>query len=460
MEAVVHCSQEQTGKGKTAMAGGKHSKSIRSLASSSAAATSSLSGDGDGSGGVIGADGLTTTTKRQKEKKSKSKKKGTKNKQSKSGKNNNRRNDTFTLPHDDKTTSEGLYMSQVLSTFNSEEMSRFEAFRRCTFRSDVLQDYIADCLIEAHEKRVLHYQQKKLCFFPAEQQNQNQIGKDKDKDRKRKRKIELKDLVARSSTANDQTNPAQEIAIVVSTLAKAYAQRLVMQAKIHQEEEIALKRLNANTNNNGNEKEKALSVSNELMPHHILQAHEFRVRRNLDPGFFLHAPKLHPNQCSSSNIYTNENNNVVNSFSFRGNVENESNISTDYDTNFYRSKVEAALLAQEAFDEFYKNHQNNQENDDEPQETKEKQNIDVDEEEHKDKKIKKEDGENNQIVKDKVMENATDIKETVDGTENTESSTYRSGQNQDSKKVDGVVLEQKQNVDEVAEVEDIDLMLL
>ena len=43
-------------------------------------------------------------------------------------------------------------MTQVLRTFNRLEQSRFEAFRRSTFRGDAISDYVAHLLAASEER--------------------------------------------------------------------------------------------------------------------------------------------------------------------------------------------------------------------------------------------------------------------------------------------------------------------
>lgn len=119
-------------------------------------------------------------------------------------------------------------MSQVMSTFNRLEQSRFEAFRRAGFPADAVSTFVAHCLIDEH----------------------GQSGR---------RAPILSELCA--------PGQAEEICIVVSTLAKAYAQRLV----------TAARRL-------------ATTTSNEpITPDQILAAFRDRQAKGLDPGFFLQA---------------------------------------------------------------------------------------------------------------------------------------------------------------------------
>jgi hypothetical protein len=118
-------------------------------------------------------------------------------------------------------------MAQVLSTFSRLEQSRFEAFRRATFCGDAIAKYVAHCLIEQHP------------------------------DAKGRAPV-LSEVCAEGQ--------AEEITVVVSTLAKAYAQRLV----------TAARRLVDGTNNH-----------QPIEPQHIIKAYEDRRAQGLDPGFFL-----------------------------------------------------------------------------------------------------------------------------------------------------------------------------
>jgi hypothetical protein len=117
-------------------------------------------------------------------------------------------------------------MAQVLSTFSRLEQSRFEAFRRATFCGDAIAKYVAHCLIEQHP------------------------------DAKGRAPV-LSEVCAEGQ--------AEEITVVVSTLAKAYAQRLV----------TAARRLVDGTN------------QSTIDPQHIIKAYEERRAQGLDPGFFL-----------------------------------------------------------------------------------------------------------------------------------------------------------------------------
>lgn len=130
-------------------------------------------------------------------------------------------------PLESTATPQGQIMAQVLSTFNRIEQSRFEAFRRSTFSGNAVSNWIAHCMIEQRPDEGLADQQpilSHLCETPGQ---------------------------------------ANEITIIVSTLAKIYAQRLCTEARKYAE------------------------TNQPVEPHHILQAFEQRRARGLDPGLFL-----------------------------------------------------------------------------------------------------------------------------------------------------------------------------
>jgi hypothetical protein len=133
-------------------------------------------------------------------------------------------------------------MSQILSTFSSVEHSRWEAYRRVVFPGDAVERYVALALREHMIRR--HGQ------HPPPTINSTTT-----------KPLQLRDLVV--------PQQAHEIGLVVSTLAKAYAQRLVTAA-------IA-------------ERNKSSNSNEPLAPEHILKAHETRQAQGLDPGFFLQA---------------------------------------------------------------------------------------------------------------------------------------------------------------------------
>jgi hypothetical protein len=161
-------------------------------------------------------------------------------------------------------------MAQVLSTFQPVEQSRFEAFRRCTFPSDAISQYVAYCLQQHYERTYARTTQAQQLtdsqgigvsdslytrvlsnppsFFATKQQHHKQQ--------------QLSDLCA--------VGQAEEITAVVSACAKLYAQRLVTAAR-----RVAMY------------VEGMIGEDDPLLPHHVLQAHAARVKVGVDPGFFL-----------------------------------------------------------------------------------------------------------------------------------------------------------------------------
>ena len=145
------------------------------------------------------------------------------------------------LPHRTATT-EGRIMAQACSTFSRIEQSRFESFRRAAFPADAVSKYVAQCLIDEH------YGETTTTISTT------------------RRPPILSELVA--------PGHAEEICLVVSTLAKAYAQRLVTAAR-------SLAAAAASSSNNNNNDDEAVE------PKHIMKAFQQRQGRGQDPGFFF-----------------------------------------------------------------------------------------------------------------------------------------------------------------------------
>jgi len=161
-------------------------------------------------------------------------------------------------------TAEGITMTQVLSTFHRMEQSRFEAFRRSTFRGDAISKYVAHCLEESEK-----------CWYAENVKSRKYLGVPGNEKEQSCQQHCPYVKNAKSTTANkrslqDMVPPGQaaEIAIVVSTLAKSYAQRLV----------TAARRVAA---------AQGADPSTPLEPQQVLTAHYSRVQAGLDPGFFL-----------------------------------------------------------------------------------------------------------------------------------------------------------------------------
>ena len=174
-------------------------------------------------------------------------------------------------------------MAQVLSTFSRLEQSRFEAFRRATFPRDAIAKYVAHCLIEEQHRPVS--QGDPIAAAAESRQQQPQQPRTKP----------LRDPILKEVVAPGQ---AEDITIVVSTLAKAYAQRLVTaarrQANIRSTAEAAAAAAASNENNSqfstpnkASSPRKASTQPTAITPQDIMKAYEERKAQGLDPGFFL-----------------------------------------------------------------------------------------------------------------------------------------------------------------------------
>jgi len=171
-------------------------------------------------------------------------------------------------------------MTQVLSTFNRLEQSRFQAFRRSTFRGDAISDHVAHCLAANGERayarncKMIQYlgdssqgAPQQHCPYVKNTNDSNSTsssGSTTAASLSTKKKRSLQDMVP--------PGQADEITVVVSTLAKAYAQRLVTAAR-----RVATA--------------EGVGEETPLSPEQVLKAYHSRVNAGLDPGFFLRKPK-------------------------------------------------------------------------------------------------------------------------------------------------------------------------
>jgi hypothetical protein len=165
------------------------------------------------------------------------------------------------------------------------EQSRFEAFRRATFSRDAVSKYVAHCLIEEQHRPVSEGTPTPPPLF-------HHNGNIAPAPKKLKRDPILSEVVA--------PGQAEEITIIVSTLAKAYAQRLVTAARRHAsirtaEASTSNTRTTASTQSNNNDGANIFSNSTTtsninaaaISPEDLLKAYDERKAKGLDPGFFL-----------------------------------------------------------------------------------------------------------------------------------------------------------------------------
>lgn len=238
--------------------------------------------------------------------------------------------------------------SLMYNQLSEQDRYRFECFRRCGFPSLQMEHFIAKMLVEEAEKRFVMRGGVKVgieqdstilfassiitpddAFTPRSDEN-NKYGSVKDSAQlKRKKKQSMKRILNEDSkrrrVAMDQPFPyhhqtsgyssfsgldgqknaptpklehlvvpssASEIVAVVSTLAKCYAQRLVAAARRIADAEIEKEK---EMDKNEKETKNVTSTSTifpttealPLQPHHLLDAHMYRVRAGLDPGFWM-----------------------------------------------------------------------------------------------------------------------------------------------------------------------------
>jgi hypothetical protein len=260
-------------------------------------------------------------------------------------------------------TAEGQIMAQVISTFSRLEQSRFEAFRRATFPRDAIAKYVAHCLIEEQHRPISQGNLSRSTIL-------SQTGGGGGGHHHHHREPILAEVVA--------PGQAEDIALIVSILAKAYAQRLVTAARRYAavrcatvEETTASMPYTTNHINNNPEKHSTATptttstnvsgtpsshleggyvnnpnamhspqsktrmnpmvVSTSAMaitPEDLMNAYEERKSQGLDPGFFLQPW----NQSQQSILLGNNNNN---------------------NREMYQSKRLAALHAQEQYEKVY-----------------------------------------------------------------------------------------------------------
>lgn len=294
----------------------------------------------------------------------------------------------------------GQTPTQMYNQLSDHDRYRFECFRRCGFPSLQMENFIAEMLVEEAEKRYIMREGIKVgierdstilfassivtpddAFTPRSDEN-NKYGSRKDSaqsKRKKKQSINriLKEESKRRRVAMDQPFPyhhrtsgcssfsgfngkknaptpklehlvvpssASEIVAVVSTLAKCYAQRLVAAARRMADAETEKeKEMDENEKETKNVMRSSTILPTTetlpLQPHHLLDAHTYRVRAGLDPGFWI-SSRIGQQQQSAGGLGDNKINGVV------GIMEAAALGSFDRDQACYL----AALAAQDAYD--------------------------------------------------------------------------------------------------------------
>jgi hypothetical protein len=177
-------------------------------------------------------------------------------------------------------TSEGTEMTRVLSTLSQIEKSRFEAYRRCTFSAKAIREYVAHMLL-AHAEQLKDRTRVSVGLLGSDGcgtgvphlersiVRMNTAATTTAKNRQNRRP--LHDMV--------QPGSADSIVVIVTALAKAYAQRLV----------AAARRVSADSHG-------------PILVEHIQAAYEARVRGGVDPGFSITRPSRRRAFKSSSSM--------------------------------------------------------------------------------------------------------------------------------------------------------------
>eukprot|EP00553_Chaetoceros_curvisetus_P006840 CAMPEP_0204625862 /NCGR_PEP_ID=MMETSP0717-20131115/11502_1 /ASSEMBLY_ACC=CAM_ASM_000666 /TAXON_ID=230516 /ORGANISM="Chaetoceros curvisetus" /LENGTH=268 /DNA_ID=CAMNT_0051641649 /DNA_START=69 /DNA_END=875 /DNA_ORIENTATION=+ len=193
----------------------------------------------------------------------------------------------------------GQTMSQLYLCLSPVEQDRLAAFRRSTFPSDAVSSFVATCLVNngamarSQRKRGLDLGAKSLgvglatsTFASTATATATATGRNNGDEKLLSTTSNAsRDGTNTNTYTNTSTRRAKEepvralseyvapgtssqISIIVSTLAKIYAQRLIRCAR-----EVA--------NHSG------YSCQEKLLPQHVLEAHSRRVKNGSDPGFFM-----------------------------------------------------------------------------------------------------------------------------------------------------------------------------
>jgi hypothetical protein len=171
-------------------------------------------------------------------------------------------------------------MLQYLNSLNPLEYAQYEAFRRSTIRADLVAKFVASCLIQIEEERFSQRANAKDFLVQGHESAKETearlqirpLSRLEENSGNTVSNINLDDLV--------EPGAAPEIAIAVSSLAKAYAQRLIQTSR-----SIA-----AAQGHDDHE---------PLLPSHVLEAYRQRSQAGLDPGFFLQ-PRFFQERLGSS----------------------------------------------------------------------------------------------------------------------------------------------------------------
>jgi hypothetical protein len=161
-------------------------------------------------------------------------------------------------------------MAQMLGTFSKLEESRFEAFQRSSFQADAIEGLVAACLCHRHG----------VAIGGQADAKRSGCGGGGGGVRPRRK---LEDLVAAPGPT-----VAQDIVLVVSTLAKIYAQRLAASAvQVAQQRRRQQGQPRPDGDSPSRPAVQGASVDRPLEPEDVLEAYRLRSAAGMDPGFYL-----------------------------------------------------------------------------------------------------------------------------------------------------------------------------
>ncbi|KAL7456154.1 hypothetical protein ACHAWC_007659 [Mediolabrus comicus] len=245
----------------------------------------------------------------------------------------------------DNEVNNNITPAQIYSSLSPQEQYRYECFRRSGFASKPIEKFVANILIDEANKRFVS--RRGTISGLGGRFNNNHHGKDNYYDgvvgganaatvtdssdvdnthskrkKKQSKKQMLRDESKRRRIAMDHPPPyllpesnsgsgsalkagsivppldqlvvpssAPEIVAVISTLAKSYAQRLVSAARrvadAENEQQKCLDESSTKEETASSSATTATATATPISPHHLLEAHRYRSRVGLDPGFWM-----------------------------------------------------------------------------------------------------------------------------------------------------------------------------
>jgi hypothetical protein len=228
------------------------------------------------------------------------------------------------------------------------EYAQYEAYRRSTFRGDLVSKFVASCLIQIEQERFAQRANSKDFLSSHGDNSVNVTTRQLQENDKEEELLELRlnlhpierQRPDRENTGSDvegdnlQLDPlvephtAPDITIAVSSLAKSYAHRLIQ----------ASRSISA---------EQKYDEHAPLLPTHVLEAYRQRSQSGLDPGFFLQ-PSYYQNSTIVLNGLQRRRNGLIQCYTSNSFVCPESDATLK--TNRVM-KTMGALASQELYDQ-------------------------------------------------------------------------------------------------------------